>query len=49
LRNKYIRHKNKGFLDFDVDSKLYQPKHIKTDVLKNLIRTLIKKLMFILR
>jgi hypothetical protein len=41
LCNKYTPHKNKGFLDFDVDSELYQAKHIKTDVIKNLICTLI--------
>jgi hypothetical protein len=37
-----ILHKNEGFLAFDVDSELPQPKHIKTDVLKNLICRLIK-------
>jgi hypothetical protein len=43
LPNKYVPHKNKGFLDFDVVSEFYQPKHIKIDVLKNLICTLIKE------
>jgi len=42
LRNKYIPHKNKGFLDFDVIQNCIN-QNIKTDVLKNLIYTLIKK------
>ena len=40
LLNKYILHKNKSFFKFDVKSELCQPKHIKIDVLKNLIYTL---------